>query len=102
MEYVYEMRVLDSQLPAKTLMEVKKLTGLPLSEIKARVSDGRSLFQCECADEDGMVLLLNLHSVLSASGAIAEFIDCGDPAPIQYLRNALQAYREIDEEDYPD
>lgn len=94
MEYTYAIVLSGEQQAAQTLMQIKKLTGLSLSEAKDRIAAGLPLLQCDCDDEDGMVLLLELHDTLEAQGVESTFLDCGDPAPIQYLRNALEAYRE--------
>lgn len=94
MEYTYAIALPCEQQTAQTLMQVKKLTALSLGEIKDRIAAGLPLYQCDCDDEEGMTLLLELHRVLEAQGVEATFLDCGDPAPIQYLRNALEAYRE--------
>ena len=100
MKYTYAITVAEGQISAQALMQVKKLSGLSLSEIKERVARGLPLIECDCADEEGMELLLELYAGLDAQGVEATFLDCGDPAPIQYLRNALDSYRELDEQEY--
>ncbi len=100
MEYIYSIKVEKTSLSAKALMAAKKLTGLSLTEIKARASAGTPLLECDCADEEGMESLLALYGALETEGAIASFVDCGRAAPIQYLRNALDSYRGIDEQEH--
>ncbi len=99
MEYTYAIVVSVTEMPVSALMKVKKLTHLSLADIKARVASRSPLYECNCSDECGMVLLLALFNALDSEGIEPVFLDCGESAPIQYLRNALESYRRISEQE---
>ncbi len=99
MSVTYSIKVSGESLSAKALMETKKLTGKPLADIKSAVTVGAPIFECDCADEEGMETMLALRSALEAEGAKPTHLVNGRVEPFSHLVNALNSYRSIDEVD---
>ncbi len=99
MSVTYGIVVEGISAPAVALMAAKKLTGLSLAEVKSAVVEGRPLFECDCADEEGMELMLTLRAELEASGVMVKHLVNGRVEPFNHLENALRSYRSIDEVD---
>ena len=99
MSVIYGIKVAGEDLSAKALMETKKLTGKSLSDIKSAVAAGVPIFECDCADEEGMETMLALRSALETGGAKPAHLVNGRVEPFSHLENALNSYRSIDEVD---
>lgn len=99
MSVTYGIAVEGASAPAGALMAAKKLTGLSLAEVRSALAEGRPLFECDCADEAGMELMLTLRSELEANGVPAKHLVNGRVEPFTHLENALRSYRSIDEVD---
>lgn len=99
MSVTYGIVVEGVGAPARALMAAKKLTGLSLAEVRSAVEGGRPLFECDCADEEGMELMLALRAELKANGMTAKHLVNGRVEPFTHLENALRSYRSIDEVD---
>lgn len=98
MEYEYEIRVTSTDLPAKVLMELKQATGLSLGEVKRRVASGEALFGCECSDDEGLALILDLHDSLLAQGIETSLYEDGELESVELFRNLLESWRDTSHE----
>ncbi len=98
MRYEYEIRITSTDLTAKALMELKQATGLSLGEVKRRAESGEALLGCECSDDDGLTLILNLHDSLLAQGIEAALYEDGEIKEAELLRNVLESWHDTSHE----
>ena len=100
MDNVYSIKINDGKLPAKALMEIKRLTGLSLSDIREAAMNDLPVFECGCADDGGLLLIKQIYDGLSGLGVSAKIYWYDSEEPYQNLLNAIQMHREIDEQEY--
>lgn len=93
MNYEYEIKVAAGDLPAKELMELKRATGLSLGELKRRMANNEAVFGCQCSDEDGLALMLDLYDSLLTQGFEASLYEDGRLEGVDLFRNLLESWR---------
>ena len=99
-ETVYSIKVDANEVPAKALMAIKKLTGLPLGAVKEAVAGGSPIFGCGCADDEGLLLIAKLHDELAEMAVATVIFWYDSEEPYQNLLNTIEMHREIDEEEF--
>jgi hypothetical protein len=100
---VDEQNTIGLKLPvgnvsAKAVMLIKKLTGMPLSEIKQKAAAGDYLILCDWLDDDGLRLMNRIRRELSEMGIKARQYEHGKEVSPKIFDNLEQTSREIDAE----
>jgi hypothetical protein len=85
-------------VPAKAVMLIKKLTGMPLSEIKQKAASDDYLILCDWLDDDGLRLMNRVRRELSKMGIKVRQYEHGKEISPKIFDNLEQTSREIDAE----
>lgn len=76
---------------AKTLRKYKDIS---ISEIKAIVSEGRYLYECDYVDAQGIEVILSIHSELNNNGIATVIYEHDKETTSEFLKNLLESYAE--------
>lgn len=98
MNYEYEIKVVSAELPAKVLMEIKRVTGLSFGELKCRMGNNEAILGCRCSDDDGLKRILDLYDLLSAQGIKTLLYEDGKVESADLFRNLLNSWNETSHE----
>lgn len=88
----------DKTISAKGIRVVRNLTGLSISEIKAKVQNEYMLYECDSIDDYGLNLIIIMYEELYKVGIRCTVFEMGSESRIEYLYNLRQSYKEIAEE----
>ena len=94
MDIKFSIKIESDNTPAKSLMTIKKETGLSLSEIKNRIANSEAIFECDCTDSKGLALIIRLYDTLNDQGVSASLYEGQFPETIDVFKNTLQSHRE--------
>lgn len=76
---------------AKTL---RKYRNISISEIKATVSEGKYLYECDYIDAQGIEVILSIHSELNNNGIATVIYEHDQETTPKFLNNLLESYAE--------
>ncbi len=76
---------------AKTL---RKYRNISISEIKAIVSEGKYLYECDYIDAQGIEVILFVHSELNNIGIATVIYEHDQETTPEFLNNLLKSYAE--------
>lgn len=92
------IKLYGGSISAKGIMAVRKVTGLPMGEIRSRAATGDYLFECDGTDSAGIATCIALYCALRAAGDKPQVYEAGEPMEFQLLLNKLQQHRDIAEQ----
>jgi hypothetical protein len=98
MDYTNGIKLEDANVPAKAIMEIRKATGLAMSDIKNRAANGELLMECDLADDQGLATMIGLAKKLDKLGVKTSFMYNGEPEDLQFMENLQQTYGLMDEQ----
>lgn len=87
-EPVYPIVVTGGALPNAALARIKRLTGLPLAEVKSRVDSGVPIVACECTD-DALEFIARIHDSLGEEDIEIQAFRRDRPEPYELFLNLL-------------
>lgn len=76
---------------AKTLRQYRDIS---ISEIKAIISEGKYLYECDYVDAQGIEIILSIHSELNNNGIDTVIYEHDQETTPEFLNNLLESYAE--------
>ena len=75
---------------------IRKYRDISISEIKAIVSEGNYLYECDYIDAQGIEVILSINSELNSNGISTVIYEHDQKTNVEFLNNLLESYAEID------
>jgi hypothetical protein len=98
LENTLAIKLSTMEVPAKACMDLKKLTGLSLGEIKKRAANDEFLFVCDYVDDDGLKLINKIKREMKQYGiAVRQFEDGVEKSP-ELFDNIEKLHDEINKQ----
>ncbi|WP_195419755.1 hypothetical protein [Collinsella sp. D33t1_170424_A12] len=85
-------------VPARACMELKKLTGLPLGEVKRRAAADEFLYVCDYVDGGGLKLINKIKREMREYGIVVRLYEDGEESTSELFDNIERLHDEIDGE----
>ncbi len=103
-EITIGLKVAKPEIPAKALMTIKQLTGLPFSEIKSHAENDEYIVEFPAYDDDGLRLINKPKRELKKLKVSTKLYEGDREESSQFFDNMEELYKEIDEycENHPD
>ena len=98
MEGTLGIKLPVGEVPAKDCMTVKKMTGLPLGEIKSRAAADECVFVCGYTDDDGLKLINAMRREMEKLGIAVRLYEDGVETPAVLFENLESLHAEIGRE----
>lgn len=103
-EITIGLKIVKPEIPAKALMTIKQLTGLPFNEIKSRAENDEYIVEFPAYDDEGLRLINKMKRELKKLKVATKLYEGGREESSQLFDNAEQLYKDIarDCERHPD
>lgn len=98
MEDTVAIKLPVGDVPAKAAMQLKKMTGLSLTEIKQKSAEDDFLIVCDYTDDDGLKLMNRIRREMSKLGIKVRQFEDGEEESPELFDNIEQTHREINAE----
>ena len=90
------IKAAKSDFNAVIAKTVRKYRDISISEIKAIVSEGNYLYECDYVDVQGIKVILSINSELNSNGVLTAIYEHDQETNVEFLNNLLETYAEID------
>lgn len=89
------IKAAKSDFNAVIAKTIRKYRDISISEIKAIVSEGNYLYECDYIDDQGIEVILSINSELNSNGISTVIYDEHDQKTnVEFLNNLLESYAE--------
>lgn len=90
------IKAAKSDFNAVIAKTIRKYRDISISEIKAIVSEGNYLYECDYIDAQGIEVILSINSELNSNGISTVIYEHDQKTNVEFLNNLLESYAEID------
>ncbi|MGN0045808.1 MAG: hypothetical protein ACI37P_00585 [Eggerthellaceae bacterium] len=88
------IKIATISLPAKAISEIRKTTGLAISEIKQRAQDNDYLIEEDLSDDRSLRKMIDLSKKLNSLGIKVDFYQGGHNRSLEFMENVYESHRE--------
>ena len=88
------IKAAKSDFNAVIAKTIRKYRDISISEIKAIVSEGNYLYECDYIDDQGIEVILSINSELNSNGISTVIYEHDQETNVEFLNNLLESYAE--------